>query len=60
MPTPGEQNTVQSRILAYAQEIGWLYGARAEAEAWLGFDPDGAMSEHRARPVLLFFRCPEV
>ena len=33
MPTPGEHKTVQSRILAYAQEIGWRYVPRAEAEA---------------------------
>ena len=38
MPTPGEHKTVQSRILAYAQEIGWRYVPRAEAEArrWMG------------------------
>jgi hypothetical protein len=24
MPLPGEHKTVQARILAYAQEIGWL------------------------------------
>lgn len=30
--TPGEHKTVQSRILAYAREIGWRYVSRAEAE----------------------------
>ena len=25
MPIPGEHKTVQARILAYAQEIGWTY-----------------------------------
>jgi hypothetical protein len=34
MPAPGEQKTVQARILKYAQEIGWTYVPRAEAEAW--------------------------
>ena len=33
MPTPGEHKPVQARILAYAQEIGWRYVPRAEAEA---------------------------
>jgi|GEM_PF-7041724 len=32
MPTPGEHKTVQSRILAYAQEIGWTVVPREEAE----------------------------
>jgi type I restriction enzyme, R subunit len=39
MPTPGEHKTVQARILAYAQEIGWRYVPRAEAEARRGFSP---------------------
>ncbi|MGH8728209.1 MAG: type I restriction endonuclease subunit R [Burkholderiales bacterium] len=39
MPTPGEQKTVQARILAYAQEIGWRYVPRLEAEARRGFSP---------------------
>lgn len=33
MAVPTEHKTVQSRILAYAQEIGWCYLSRAEAEA---------------------------
>jgi hypothetical protein len=32
MPAPGEHKTVQSRILAYVQEIGWAFVPRAEAE----------------------------
>ncbi len=55
MPAPGEHKTVQSRIIAYAQEIGWTYVPRAEAEARRGFDPDGAKPEDRARPASLFF-----
>ncbi|MFH0905031.1 MAG: hypothetical protein V1854_07620, partial [Methanobacteriota archaeon] len=39
MPTPGEHKTVQARILAYAQEIGWTYVPRIEAEALRGFTP---------------------
>jgi type I restriction enzyme, R subunit len=36
--TPGEHKTVQARILTYAQEIGWRYVSRGEAEARRGFD----------------------
>ena len=39
MPAPGEHKTVQARILAYAQEIGWRFVSRAEAEARRGFTP---------------------
>lgn len=33
MPAPSEHKTVQARILAYAQQIGWTCVPRAEAEA---------------------------
>ena len=36
MPAPGEHKTVQARILHYAQEIGWTYVPRVEAEARRG------------------------
>jgi len=36
---PTEHKTVQARILAYAQEIGWTYVSRAEAEKRRGFSP---------------------
>ena len=55
MPAPGEHKTVQDRILAYAQEIGWRYVPRDKAEARRGFDPDGATPEERARTVTLYF-----
>ena len=32
MSKPSEHKTVQARILAYAQEIGWTLVSRAEAE----------------------------
>ena len=35
---PSEHKTVQARILAYAQEIGWAYVPRGEAEKRRGFD----------------------
>ena len=55
MPAPGEHKTVQARILHYAQEIGWTYVLRDEAERRRGFDPDGATPEERARKASLFF-----
>ena len=55
MPKPTERMTVQTRILAYAQEIGWRIVPRAEAEARRDFDPDGATPEDSARPASLYF-----
>jgi type I restriction enzyme, R subunit len=55
MPKPGEHKTVQARILQYAQDVGWSYVPRAEAEQRRGFDPDGATAEDRARPASPFF-----
>lgn len=55
MPAPGEHKTVQARILAYAQEIGWRYVPRAEAEMRRGFDHDGVTPEDCARTASLYF-----
>ncbi len=55
MPIPNEHKTVQARILSYAQEIGWRYVPRAEAETRRGFDAEGATPEERARPASLYF-----
>ncbi len=52
---PGEHKTVQARILAYAQEIGWTFVPRGEAEQRRVFDPDGATAEDRARTAALYF-----
>jgi type I restriction enzyme R subunit len=49
MANPTEYKTVQARILTYAQEIGWSFVPREEAERRRGFDPDGATPEERAR-----------
>lgn len=54
MPTPGEHKTVQARILAYAQEIGWTYVSREEAERRRGFDPNVPPAD-RAKGRALFF-----
>ncbi|MGH7875665.1 MAG: type I restriction endonuclease, partial [Candidatus Binatia bacterium] len=55
MPAPGEYKTVQARILAYAQEIGWSFVPRDEAERRRGFDPEAATLQERARKASLFF-----
>ena len=54
MPTPTEYKTVQSRILTYAQAIGWTIVSREEAEQRRGFDPD-APPKDRAKGCSLFF-----
>ena len=54
MPTPGEHKTVQARILAYAQELGWALVPREEAERRRGFDA-AAQGGERARNASLFF-----
>jgi type I restriction enzyme R subunit len=54
MPTPGEHKTVQGRILAYAEAIGWTVVSRQEAERRRGFDPT-AQPEEQARNRSLFF-----
>lgn len=32
MPAPSEHKTVQARILAYAQAIGWFFVSREQAD----------------------------
>jgi len=54
MPKPTEHKTVQARILHYAQELGWRFVSRTEAEQRRGFDPQ-VEAKHRARGVSLFF-----
>jgi len=54
MPTPGEHKTVQSRILGYAEAIGWTFVSREEAEQRRGFDPDVPPAD-RAKNRSLFF-----
>ena len=39
MATPGEHKTVQARILAYAEAIGWTMVSREEAEERRGGIP---------------------
>ena len=54
MPAPSEHKTVQSRILGYAEAIGWTFVSREAAEQRRGFDPDVPPAE-RARSRSLFF-----
>ncbi|MEJ5351785.1 MAG: HsdR family type I site-specific deoxyribonuclease [Melioribacteraceae bacterium] len=55
MPTPTEHKTVQERILQYAQEIGWTYVDRAEAEKRRGFNNDSNNIQERCRTASLYF-----
>ncbi|MEK7717811.1 MAG: HsdR family type I site-specific deoxyribonuclease [Pseudomonadota bacterium] len=62
MPAPGEHKTVQARILKYAQEIGWTFVSRDEAERRRGFTPHPnplpqgeRENSERARKASLFF-----
>ncbi len=57
MSKPTEHKTVQARILAYAQEIGWTYVSREEAERQRGFDPE-VQPKDRAKGRSLFFDDP--
>ncbi|MES9818491.1 MAG: HsdR family type I site-specific deoxyribonuclease [Candidatus Thiodiazotropha sp.] len=54
MSTPSEHKTVQARILAYAEAIGWTLVSREEAEQRRGFDPD-VPPKDRAKGRSLFF-----
>ena len=54
MPTPSEHKTVQARILEYAQDIGWTFVPRDEAEQRRGFDPDTSSTD-RNRDASLYF-----
>ncbi len=54
MNTPGEHKTVQARILAYAEAIGWAIVPREKAEHRRGFDPEVPPAD-RARNRSLFF-----
>ncbi|MEI8132812.1 MAG: HsdR family type I site-specific deoxyribonuclease, partial [Leptolinea sp.] len=55
MPKPGEHKTVQARILQYAQDIGWNFVPRCEAEKRRRFDNSGLSPAEKARNSSLFF-----
>src|ERR1700732_3957195 len=52
---PGEHKTVQDRILAYAQEIGWTYVHRREAEKRRGFDHSKSIPAEQAANASPYF-----
>ena len=54
MPQPSEHITVQTRILGYAEAIGWTIVSRSEAEQRRGFHPDAPPAD-RAKNRSLFF-----
>ena len=56
--TATEYKTVQARILAYAQEIGWTYVPRGEAEKRRGFDHSKATPAEQAAEALPYFDDP--
>ncbi|MBK8637594.1 MAG: HsdR family type I site-specific deoxyribonuclease [Chromatiaceae bacterium] len=56
MPTPGEHKTVQARILAYAEAIGWTIVSREEAERRRGFEPQMAQMGADAEPQIVHLR----
>src|SRR5437763_6606580 len=52
---PNEYKTVQARILAYAQEIGWTYVPRGEAQKRRGFDHSKATPAEQAAESSPYF-----
>ncbi len=55
MPAPTEHKTVQARTLAYAQEIGWTFVPRGEAEKRRGFDPTKPTPAEQAAEASPYF-----
>jgi type I restriction enzyme, R subunit len=55
MPTPGEHKTAQARVLAYAQEIGWMEAPRGEAEKRGGFEHSRATPAEQAAEASPYF-----
>lgn len=55
MPIPGEHKTVQARILEYAQEIGWTFVPRGEAERRRQFNTRAPNPSEAAKGASLYF-----
>jgi type I restriction enzyme R subunit len=53
--TPSEHKTVQARILAYGQEIGWTSVPRGESERRRGFDHSKATPPEQAAEASQYF-----
>lgn len=54
MPKPGEHKTVQSRILKYAEDIGWTFVPRNEAQQRRGFTAKNSPQEAGISASLFF------
>ena len=52
---PGEYKTVQARILQYAQQTGWTYVSRTEAEKRRGFDHSKTAPAEQAEKASPYF-----
>lgn len=52
---PGEYKTVQARILQYAQQSGWTYVPRSEAERRRGFDHSKTAPAEQAADASPYF-----
>ncbi len=50
-----EYKTVQARLLQYAQDIGWIFVPRAEAERRRGFEPAVTSPAEQARHASFYF-----
>jgi len=55
MPVPGEHKTVQARILEYAQDIGWTFVPRVDAERRRHFNPQAGNPSEAAKGASLYF-----
>jgi len=56
MIRPNEYKTVQVRIIKYAQEIGWTFVNRTEAEKRRGFNNDSCKIQERCRTASLYLK----
>ena len=58
MPTPGKHKTGQTRILKYAQDVGWTFVSRQEAEERrAGVQPANPGETRAEMPAR---RCPSI
>jgi type I restriction enzyme, R subunit len=55
MLKPTEHKSVQARILIYADEIGWTFISRGDAEIRRGFDTSAASPREKAKNASRFF-----
>lgn len=55
MPQPTEHKSVQARILKYAEEIGWSFVSKSEAEERREFDSTGVSPREKAKNASWFF-----